>query len=56
MTTGKVGILERKKLWGVHLESLLETTGTWLLLLIGKQLFFDILIDFYVNERNFSQL
>lgn len=21
MTTGKVGILERKKLWGVHLES-----------------------------------
>lgn len=43
MTTGKVGILERKKLWGVHLESL--CSSTWLLLLIGKQLFFDILIE-----------
>lgn len=42
MTTGKVGILERKKLWGVHLESL---CSTWLLLLIGKQLFFDILTE-----------
>lgn len=42
MTTGKVGIFERKKLWGVHLESL---CSNWLLLLIGKQLFFDILIE-----------